>query len=291
MRAGKLVQPSIRLRLVILVRYWWFLARMHVRRLVPRSAALLRRMLIASARTVRTINYLVPANTTSLFFSLKADIQSRCRWGIQHGYGRFWFQRDQATFQGVISSPEQGWFGFSSRGSALSHLQILQFDGEQNKCFWLTQNISAGVSDQEIGSYTFQAAAAEGVNVNNVSIGANGLTNGNGSPFQNLHVMVNGSQFGSTQGTVASGSIYTFSGTPFNVPVGGSVSVNVYADTLSSALGGVTTATTLTGCSATGQVSYSSISCNSTAGQNITFGGNPAITVAAVLANLRLDRS
>jgi hypothetical protein len=76
---------------------------------------------------------------------------------------------------------------------------------------------------------------------------------------------------------------YTFSGTPFNVPAGGSVNVDVYADTLSSDSGAptVSPATTLAGCTASGQISFSSINCTSIQGQNLSFGGNPTITVSA----------
>ena len=45
--------------------------------------------------------------------------------------------------------------------------------------------------------------------------------------------MVNGTQFGTTQGVVTGGTTYSFSGSAFNIPAGQTVNVDVYADTLS----------------------------------------------------------
>ena len=39
-------------------------------------------------------------------------------------------------------------------------------------------------------------------------------------PSRTLSLMVNGTQFGSTWGTLNGEGIYTFSGTPFTVPAG-----------------------------------------------------------------------
>ena len=96
---------------------------------------------------------------------------------------------------------------------------------------------------------------------------------------------MNGAQFGTTQGVVSSGTQYTFSGTSFNIPAGGTVDVNVYADTLSSApTAFVSPATALTSISATGAISYSSISLPSGTvnGQNLSFSTTGAtISVTA----------
>ena len=93
---------------------------------------------------------------------------------------------------------------------------------------------------------------------------------------------MNGTQFGTTQGTLSNGGKYTFSGTPFMVPSGNTVNVNVYADTLSSATGTATNATNLSGLSGTGAISFTSISlASSVPGQNVTFAGQAAMSVAA----------
>jgi hypothetical protein len=219
------------------------------------------------------INYQIPANTTRVL-SLKADVQTSPSFSTVVAS---LLAETANNLQGVISSMPGNTGG--ATGSSLS-LANSSLTVSKNNALG-NQSVSAGVTNQKIGSYTFQAASAEGVNVNNVSISTAG-NNPNGSTFQNLHLMVNGAQFGSTQGTVASGSTYTFSGTPFLVPAGSSVNVDVYADTLSTDPSGtITQATTLTGCSATGAISYSSVSCNNTAGQNLSFGGNPTITVSA----------
>ncbi len=94
--------------------------------------------------------------------------------------------------------------------------------------------------------------------------------------------MVNGTQFGATQGTVSPSGIYTFSGTPFTIPAGGTVNVNVYADTLSTASGTTSGgATLLTGLSGTGSVSYDAVSLPaSVQGQDLSFAGAASVALA-----------
>jgi len=218
------------------------------------------------------INYVIPANTTRVL-SLKADVQSTANFGSITG-ALTAETTNNPNLQGLTSS-QTGASG-GAQGSALglsnSSLTVTKNNALGN------QNISAGVTNQKIGSYSFTAASAEGVNVSNVSIQANGPY------FQNLKVMVNGSQFGTTQGTVNSSTVYTFSGSPFNVPAGNTVNVDVYADTLSTGAGTIAPATILNGCSATGQLSFTSISCispNNPSGQSLTFAGSPALTISA----------
>jgi len=212
------------------------------------------------------INYTIPANTTRVL-SLKADIQSGADFSTIVGNLR----SGTNNLQGMISSAAGSTSG--ANGSSLS-LAASSLSVTANNALG-TQNISAGVTNQKIGSYAFTASSAEGVNVNNISIAMSAT-----APFQNLKVMAKGVQLGSTQGTVSGSGSYTFSGTPFNVPAGTTVIVDVYADTLSSAsIGTIGTVTTLTGISATGQVSYSSISLvSSVPGQSITFAGASTIT-------------
>jgi len=212
------------------------------------------------------INYVVPANTTRVL-SLKADIQSGASFSTIVGS----LPGDTGNLQGVTSSQSAN--SGTAQGSSLtlanSSLTVAQNTAIGN------QTITAGVQNQEIGSYALTASAAEGVNVNNVGIVANGPY------FSNLKVVVNGAQFGTTAPTVASGSTYTFAGTPFNIPVGGTVDVNVFANTLSNATGTIHPATALSTCSASGQVSFSNIVCTSLNGQNITFGTGAALTLSA----------
>jgi hypothetical protein len=98
--------------------------------------------------------------------------------------------------------------------------------------------------------------------------------------------MVNGKQFGTTQGTLSVGGIYTFSGTPFVVPAGQTVNVDVYADTLSNASSSdkdINPVTYLSGFSGTGQISYTSVtlSGNKVQGQSLTFAGQSTISISA----------
>jgi len=139
------------------------------------------------------------------------------------------------------------------------------------------QTVTKNATSARIGSYTFTASTAEGVSISNVTIksGATGASN-----FNNLLVKVGSTQFGSVYPTVNSGTPYTFSGTPFTVPAGQSVVVDVYAGVLSGASVNEQ-ATTLSGCTGTGLVSFSSISCvTSPNGQVVNIGGGAKLTVS-----------
>ncbi len=124
-----------------------------------------------------------------------------------------------------------------------------------------------------VGSFAFTASSASGVQINTVSIKP--YPNGSVSTdIQNLKLIIAGTQFGTTQGVVADAGTYTFSGSPFTVPAGGTTYVDVYADVLSSAASSTGGAASLTACSGTGVVSYNAISCSgSVTGQNLTIAG------------------
>jgi Putative peptidoglycan binding domain len=212
------------------------------------------------------INYIIPANTTRVI-SLKADIQTTANFSNVAAR----LLGESNNLQGLTSSVTNS--GSGATGSALtlalSSLTVLQNNALGN------QSVSAGAQNLTIGSYSLTASSAEGVSISNLSIQANS------AQFQNLRVMVNGTQFGTTQGTVNAGVIYTFSGSPFTVPAGNTVNVNVVADTLSGAIGTVSPATILTGISGTGLVSNAAISLTTgpVNGQSLTFAGSPAISV------------
>jgi hypothetical protein len=99
--------------------------------------------------------------------------------------------------------------------------------------------------------------------------------------------LVNGTQFGTTQGVVSGNTNYSFSGSAFNIPAGSTVNVDVYADTLSAATGTYSPATALVNFTGTGAVSFTSVtdSLGSIAGQNVSFNGQPALTIAADSSN------
>ena len=221
------------------------------------------------------INYQITANTTRVL-SLKADIKSGANFTTVTGA----ILPGANNMQGMISSAIGSTSG--ANGSALT-LANSSLTVTQNNALG-TQNVSAGVSNLKIGSYSFTASSAEGVSVNNVSIKMGG-TSGNSS-FQNLKLMINGVQFGTTQGTLTQAGIYTFSGTPFVVPAGQTVNVNIHADVLSNATstnGDLSPVTYLSGFSGTGQTSNTSVTLNPStpiAGQGVTIAGQSAISIA-----------
>jgi hypothetical protein len=215
------------------------------------------------------INYIVPANTTRVL-SLKGDIQS----GATFSNITASLLAESGNLQGLTSSQTGSSSG--AAGSALSLASTL-LTVAQNNALATPVNVTPNSSHVKIGSYNFQASSASGVTVNTLSI----LMGGGATSFQNLGVYVNGTQFGTTQGVVSPTGTYSFSGTPFTIPAVGSTNVDVYADLLSSATGTITTATTLSGCSATGVTSYNAITCSSVGGQNVHLSGAATVTIAA----------
>jgi hypothetical protein len=230
------------------------------------------------------INYIVPANTTRVL-SLEANIQTTANFNTITAN----LNGDTGNLQGMTSSQSASTSGVG--GVALT-LVTSSLTATQNNAVG-TQNVSAGTTDLKIGSYALGASSAGGVNVNTVQIalGTNNVGDVAGTAsFQNLKVLVNGTQFGTTQGTVANNGTYSFSGAAFNVPAGQTVNLDVYADTMSSAAGTYTPATYLTGFTGVGQTSYTSVSLTGAptggvVGQTLSFNGQPALTIAADSSN------
>jgi len=228
------------------------------------------------------INYIVPANTTRVL-TLKADIQS----GASFGTVLASLLGESNNLQGQISSQTGSSSGAS--GSSLT-LQSTLLTVAQNNSIG-TQTLTPNSTGATIGSYAFTASSASGVQINTISIKA--APGASASFMQNLRLMVNGTQFGTTQATVGAGAnaIYAFSGSPFTVPAGQTVNVNVVADTLSSWYATSTAnlspvgATQLTGCSGTGVISYNAVTCGSVTGQNVTFNSNGTTLAITADAN------
>jgi hypothetical protein len=225
------------------------------------------------------INYIVPANTTRVL-SLKADIPNAASFNnIQAN-----LVSDTNNLQGMISSQSGSTSGVS--GVALSRVSSSLGVSVNNALG--SQVVSAGTTNLRIGSFALSASSAGGVNVNTVTMQLTpNATSGVPNEFQNLKLLVNGVQFGTTVGVTSSTGTYVFSGSPFNVPAGTTVNVDVYADTLSNATGTVNPATELTGLTGVGQTSYSSVSLvgGPYAGQQVSFNGQPALTIAADSSN------
>jgi Putative peptidoglycan binding domain len=219
------------------------------------------------------INYIVPANTTRVL-SLKADIQSNAAFNTITG--SLVSESGENNLQGLTSSGLDSSSG--ATGSALTLQSTLLTVGANSA--YGNQNITPNSTNVKIGSYAFTASSASGVQINTVSLEA-AKNNSGSSDIQNLRVMVGGAQFGTEQGVVTDGDTYTFSGSPFTVPAGGTTYVDAYADILSNASSSIDPATSLNGCSGTSVVSYTAVSCSGTKdGQNLTVSsGGADVTV------------
>jgi hypothetical protein len=228
------------------------------------------------------INYTIPANTTRVL-SLKADIQPNANFStIQAGLTGV--VAPNFNLQGMISS--QTGVTSAAAGNTLT-LSQSSLTVTQDSSLG-AQTLAANSVGQKIGSYSFTASQAEGVTVNNLSIGTNVPAN----ILSNLKVMVNGTQFGSSQPTVGPGpssqlNTYNFSGTPFSVPAGSTVVVGVYADVLSIGATTYPAITSVNSVSGVGAISYSSISLPSTVyGQSLTINSTgSAINVTINTSN------
>ncbi|TAM80975.1 MAG: peptidoglycan-binding protein [Acidobacteria bacterium] len=208
------------------------------------------------------INYIVPANTTRVL-SLKADIQS----GATFATVQAKLNGDTSNLQGLTSSQTNS--SAATNGSALT-LQTGLLTVTENTSYG-NQTIQPGTSNVKIGSYSFSASSASGVQMNTVSVKVYPSASGS-NDIANLKLMIGGTQFGTTQPVVTDQSTYTFSGSPFTIPAGGTTNVDVYADLLSGATTTAQTASEVTACTGTSVVSYNSVSCPSGAvtGQSVT---------------------
>jgi hypothetical protein len=232
------------------------------------------------------INYIIPANTTRVL-SLKADIQNTADFTSVVAS----LPGNAANLQGQISSKTSG------TGSVMGVTLTLvnsSISASTNNALG-NQNVSAGTSNLKIGSYSLSASSAEGVNINTVSITAvpaevgnptAGTWYTNATAFQNLRLFINGTQFGTTQNTVTPNGVSVFSGSPFTVPAGSTVNVDVYADTLSSATGTYAYATGLSGYTGTGAKSYTAVNSNALIpGQQVNFNGTPGLSIGTDSSN------
>jgi peptidoglycan hydrolase-like protein with peptidoglycan-binding domain len=213
------------------------------------------------------VNYIIPANTTRVL-SLKADIGANAAFTTVTGS----LTGNSTNLQGLTSSASNSSGGAS--GSALT-LSSSSLTAAKSSALGTT-NVPKSSSNVRIGSYALTASSADGVIVNTVSI-----TN-NVAGIQNEKLMVNGAQFGTTQGIAGASSTYAFSGAPFTVTAGNTTYVDVYADTLSSVASSPGAATTLASCTGTGLTTYNAVTCNQgVTGQAIVLSGSPTVSVTA----------
>jgi hypothetical protein len=178
------------------------------------------------------LNYLIPANTTRIW-SLKADVQTGMDASITALIAGL--MTGANNYQGQVSLSLGSTTGVS--GSTLS-LASNPFQAQLNSAIG-TGNLTKGQANAKIASFTLSASSAESINVSTISFVASSTF-----PFANLYVKVNGVQFGTMNGSVTGGTTYTYAGSaPVTITAGGSATVDVYADVLS-------TATDVTGASA-----------------------------------------
>jgi len=151
-----------------------------------------------------------------------------------------------------------------------------------------TQTYVAGSNNAKIASFTLTASSAESINVSSVTIDKDDNSGSGSEDFsiQNLLIKVGTTQFGTTRAIVSDTATetITFSGaSKINIPAGGSVSLDAFADIRSSASAVTYTAPIdLTDGTAVGGTSQSSITwpATDTSGQNVTIASGPTLTIA-----------
>jgi len=213
------------------------------------------------------INYIIPANTTRVL-TLRGDVQSSADFTSLVVS----LPGNSNNLQGLTSSQLNS--SGAASGSSLS-LVLNNLTVSKNSSVG-TQTVAKGSSAVRIGSYSFAASAAEGVNLNNITI----LTSSSSAILSNLKVMVGSTQFGTTQATVSASNSYAFSGN-LSIAAGQNQTVDVYADVLSSATAGTySVITTVSSCSGSGASTFTSVSCGTVTGQDISVQGGSTVTVA-----------
>lgn len=214
------------------------------------------------------INYLVPANTTRVL-TLRGDVQSGAGFSTIVAS----LTGNTSNLQGQTSSQTAS--SGSVNGGVLS-LAANSLTVAKNTAVG-TQTASAGAVGMKIGSYSLSANSAEGVNLSSITI----ATSASSTRFQNLKLMLGSTQVGVTQPTLSASASYTFSGS-VNIPAGQTKVVDVIADVLSGTVANTyTVVTTLSGCSGSGAATYTSVSCTSTAGQDLVVAGQSSVTITS----------
>ena len=213
------------------------------------------------------VNYVVPGNT-AVVLTLKGDIQTTADFTSVVAD----FRAGSSNLVGTTSSntASSGAVTGSSLTLAANSLTVAQ-----NAAIG-AQTVASGGKNVIIGSYKLTASTAEGVKLSSISI----QTSGNSTTTQNMRVMSGGAQFGTTQSNMSASSTYAFSGN-LTIAAGQTVVVDVVADYVSG-LGAVTftSPTTLSACTGQGLSTQTSISCTSTAGQNIVIAGQATLQVS-----------
>lgn len=218
------------------------------------------------------INYIIPANTTRTL-SLMVDIGSATTLTTLSGS----LPAMSSNLQGQTSfaSASSGAATGATRSVNSSPLTIAANSG------LVAPTYIAGTNQAKIASFVLTASSAQSAQISSLTFDKDSNTD---FDMQNMTVKVGSTQFGTTRSTIgdAETSIAFSASTPITVAAGGSVTVDVYADILTT-----TTATShstvidLVGWSALGGTSNSAITFpGATNGQSITISSGPTLTVA-----------
>ena len=225
------------------------------------------------------INYLIPANVTRVW-SLKADIPT----GADATSVTAALRAGTDNYQGQISLSNGS--STAVNGNALT-VQSNPFQAKLNSALG-TGNLVKGQGVARIASYVLSASSAEGINVSTIT-----LTSSTTFTFSNLMVKMDGVQFGNVTGSLAASTDYTFSGaSPKMIPAGGNVTLDVYADVLSTAANlGSSFYIKLKDASATGATTATTQTLKDTAGTALTTTNisSQAFTVNVAGPTITLD--
>ncbi len=218
------------------------------------------------------LNYVVAANTTRILY-IKADVISNTG----------------ATTLGstLTNLTAQGYTSLATITAGPSYGNTLSLSGTPwslslNNSVGAVQTVAGG-TNLKVASFVLSAGPAEGVNLNTVALTTNGDLS---TTFINLHVKVNGADFGTVQNNLANTATqYTFTATaPVAMAANTSVVVDVYVDSLTGMSFGAAKVVDLTATNASGATTYvplgSSMNPSTLAGQNVTLNSAGVVTTS-----------
>ncbi len=193
---------------------------------------------LTGAAVYSNMNYLIPANTTrvvSVYLDLASSVTGTLQASVASISGQGY------TSLASVTSGGQSGNTLTANSTVLSVNQNTALTNVK---------LVAGVNNQKIASFSLVAGAASGVTVSNVSLQ---LQTGSATSFQNLAVYNGSTQMGQTYGSLTDGTTYNFTATsPYSIPAGGQLNLDVYANALTSASSTYNQAVvTLSGVSAT----------------------------------------
>ncbi len=235
------------------------------------------------------VNYIIPANTTRVL-SLKVEIpttatSSSIKGSLVAPSGTSGFTG--SNIEGQVSFQTASAPGGTLDGSALTIIAS-PFLASQNTGFG-AQTYVAGGQMRKLGSYSFSASSAEGIEVSNVTVKTSSDVT-SGLKVQNLRVKNGSTEWNYNVPTLAASTAYTFT-SPNGVtliPAGSSITLDVYGDVLSGSSAATYSApTSITGATGVGAVTRSSQTLATTSAavssSNPIYGQNIVVASAGTL--------